>query len=147
MTAACDETRIAERALRNGWLFAECPEQELREISALCAVMDVPAGATLLSEHEPNDACYVVVSGAAAVTRGGHDIGHVGEGAVLGTTTFIEDGTSNVTAIAASDMRVLELQRAKLVGYLACGGWSVRHRLDILTAERSRPERATVCAA
>jgi CRP-like cAMP-binding protein len=147
MTAVCDETRTAERALRNGWLFAECPEQELREISALCAVMDVPAGGKLLNEHEPHDACYVVVSGAASVTRGGHDIGRVGEGAVLGTTALIDDGTSNVTAIAASDMRVLALQRAELVGYLARGGWSVRHRLDILTAETRRPERASVCAA
>ena len=147
MTALCDETRSAERALRNGWLFAECPEQELREISALCAVMDVPAGRTLLSEQKPHDACYVIVQGQAAVTRAGRVIGRVGEGAVLGTTALIGDGRSNVTAVATTDMRVLAVHRDELVGYLSRGGWSVRHRLDILTAETKRPLCASGRAA
>jgi CRP-like cAMP-binding protein len=143
MTTLCaeaqsNEAASTEAALQEAWLFSDCSAGELDQLAARALPMEIPAGRTLLHEDDAHDACYVVVDGEAALTRRGRVLGRATRGKMIGITSLVGDGTSNVTAVAATPLSVLRVERATLEAYVAREGWSVRHRLEVIAAERGR---------
>ena len=138
MTTVCVQRPSRPLMLRNVWLFSDCSDHELDEVSALCTSVQVCAGQTLVRAGCGERSCLVVVSGLAAVERAGRRIGHAAEGAIVGLAGLIDGRGSSVTVVAETDMHVLVLHYEDFAALLSRGtGWSIRHRLQILAAEQS----------
>lgn len=63
------QQRLADTALRSVGLFRHLSADRLSQLVAEAGLMSVPAGATLVSEQEPGDALYIIISGTARVSH------------------------------------------------------------------------------
>jgi hypothetical protein len=87
------------------------------------AVRRLGAGAVLFREGDPGDRLFVVQEGSFSIRRTVEgeevEIDTVAAGELLGEVSFFGNGPRTVTAVAATDARVVDLDGAALRGYLA----------------------------
>jgi CRP-like cAMP-binding protein len=140
-------TQPSLEALRSAWLFSDCAGLELERVHALCRPVAARAGVTVVCERAERQPSFVVVNGTAAVERTGHRIGHAAAGAIIGVGELLDQRVSTVTIVAVTDMLLLQLDITELRALLGDGfGWSIRHRLEVMTAENQRRTTASVLA-
>ena len=92
--------------------FAECGGRDFAHIERLGTTLDVRAGSVLCREGTAADQWFVIVSGAAAVTRRGQATGTVMPGEWFGPLGPCDPhGVQTDTAIALGPTRVLVFGR------------------------------------
>jgi CRP/FNR family cyclic AMP-dependent transcriptional regulator len=80
-----------------------------REIAQICAVgthVHVPEGWSPIWQETPADKAYVILDGAVAVRRDGHEVARLGPGDVVGETALVKHTlrTASVVALTGLDM-------------------------------------------
>ena len=141
--------RSAQRSqmeeLRGTWLFSACSSKELRAIASLCTPIDVRAGRVLIREGELGGECFIVLSGQAVVERAGVVLGHDVCRSIIGLLAMLDGEPHTATVTAATDMYLLVLGRREFRA-LTSGevAWSVRHRIEVVTAEQRERRAAAV---
>jgi CRP-like cAMP-binding protein len=118
-------------------LFANCTKKELSRLLSLGRTETVDAGHTLFVEGAPSSNMYVVLTGTAAVKKGGRRIGRVGPGDVVGELSVILGGPRTATVEAETPIEWLVLDQRSLraaIDEVPGLGWhllqSVAARLD-----------------
>ena len=90
-------------------LFAHCTPTQLEFIATQVEDMDFPAGKVLCEEGQSGGDFFVIITGAAAVTRGAKKISNMAAGDFFGEIALVDGGkrTATVTTTAASRCLVL----------------------------------------
>jgi CRP/FNR family transcriptional regulator, cyclic AMP receptor protein len=101
--------RIA--ALREVALFARCSDAELGRIASLATEHVAKAGDVLTEKDDPGLEFFVIVDGAATVTRNGVKLATLGGGSFFGELAMLNGATRTATVAAKTDMRLLVLSR------------------------------------
>jgi CRP-like cAMP-binding protein len=142
--------------LRATHLFSTLSEVDLANLAACCHLRDVAGGEALITQGEPGDDLFVVVSGALRVsqTREGTDevvLGDVTAGEFVGEAALLERAPRNASVRAFVPSQVLAFSRATLEGFLARDPdtrdvlvGALRYRTQWSAARRYRPEAAVV---
>lgn len=93
-------------------MFSVLPQPQLEALAgALEPVSTFPAGETVISQGEAGDRYYLIVSGAARVTRDGCDVAILGPGQGFGEIALLRDVPRTATVRAVDDLELVALSR------------------------------------
>jgi CRP-like cAMP-binding protein len=110
MLTARRESKRRVQELRRLPCFMGCTTAELARIDAIGTVIDVGPGRVLTREGAAARECFVALDGVAVAQRGGHQIGAIGAGSIVGEMALLDHATRNATVVAATPMRLLVLE-------------------------------------
>jgi CRP/FNR family cyclic AMP-dependent transcriptional regulator len=91
-------------ALQRVPLFAELDEEEVRQIARLFKERRFAAGETAVQEGSGGAAFYVIDSGEATVSVGGHEHTTLKTGDYFGEIALIDEGTRTATITATTEL-------------------------------------------
>ncbi len=92
-------------------LFEDCSQKQLRSVSDISRVVEVPTGTSLTRAGQPGDEFFVLVDGTAAVEKPGKKKQFLKPGAFFGEMSLLDGGPRSVTVRAATPLRVLVIDR------------------------------------
>src|SRR5215203_4874001 len=112
-------------------LFSELSPEELDRVAQVAIPRSYPADTRVFHEGDPGDACYIVNTGSARVTRQHSDgrvitLATLGPGAIFGELAMLDGErrsasveaaeSTELLALPASDMRALIRDHAQMAG-------------------------------
>jgi CRP-like cAMP-binding protein len=123
--------------LRGVQMFSACTDKELAQIARACDEVSVDPDAVIVEEGAEGEDFYLVVTGEAAVTRGGQPVATVVSGEYFGELSLLDPGPRNATVTAKTAMSLLKLGRSEFGAVL--DSWpGVAHKLLEQMAKRLR---------
>lgn len=95
-------------------LFEGLSNRELRKVASLAEEVWMNPGKVVIEEGEPGDAFFVLLDGAAKVTRRGTDrtLKRLGPGDHFGELALLDGGPRTATVVAESSLDVIRIGRA-----------------------------------
>jgi CRP-like cAMP-binding protein len=125
--------------LRGVQMFSACTDKELAQIARACDEVAVAADTVIVEEGTPGEDFYLIVSGEAAVSRGGRIVATVVPGQYFGELSLLDMAPRNATVTATSAMKLIRLGRQEFDAVL--DSWpGVAHKLLRQMARRLRVE-------
>jgi CRP-like cAMP-binding protein len=118
-------------------LFQGLPRRELERISALCTMVERPAGTVLCTEGRAGQECFVIVDGEVAVTIGGSEVATLGAGSVFGELAVLDGEPRTATTTATTIVRLVVFSRREFEDLLECAP-SVARRILATVGTRLR---------
>ncbi|MEM6729995.1 MAG: cyclic nucleotide-binding domain-containing protein [Myxococcota bacterium] len=100
-------------------LFSHSSAEDLAEVASLVRAKNLDKGITIFREGDAPDACYLLRSGAIAITRGGKDIDRLGPGDACGIVAILDQLPRESSAITVSECSVFEIRADDLAQLLA----------------------------
>jgi CRP/FNR family transcriptional regulator, cyclic AMP receptor protein len=97
--------------LRTVPLFAGLGDADLKRISTLADIVDLPADRLLMSQGKHGWEMFVLVSGSARIERDGQSLGERGPGEVLGEIALLDGGPRTATVTLSQPSRLLVVAR------------------------------------
>jgi CRP-like cAMP-binding protein len=107
----------------------------LERLASKLTPLELAAGAVLLREGEAGDRAYVIERGEVIVTLAGREVGRLRAGDLVGEIALLRSVPRTATVVAASDLRLLALDRAEFL-VAATGAPDARSAADTLVDER-----------
>lgn len=103
-------------------IFAGLTGGEAAEFFDAALELTEPAGKVLFREGDASDALLVVLEGSVSVSRRGIELARVGQHAVLGEMTLVDEREPRTaTATALEDVRLLKLPSRRVQKLLKAG--------------------------
>jgi CRP-like cAMP-binding protein len=99
-------------------LFAGVPAAVLRRIATCVKEREYPAGATIVAANTPGHGFYLIVTGSAAVIRGGRTLRTLRMGDYFGELALIRKANRTATVMARDPTTCLVLTRWDFKGIL-----------------------------
>ncbi|CAN5420949.1 hypothetical protein BH10ACT3_BH10ACT3_05560 [soil metagenome] len=99
-------------------LFAACSKRDLQRLAKATDELRISAGTDLTTEGTLGREAFVIVSGTAAVTKGGQQVAVLGAGDHFGELSLLDGGVRTATVTALDDMVVLVLSKPAFNGVL-----------------------------
>src|SRR4051794_9474397 len=100
--------------LRRHVLFADVSEGDLEAIAAMTKELTLPEGETLISEGDPGDSLFIVVSGELEISRreGGREVALAtrGPGEFVGELSLLQAAPRSATARTRTQTSLLEIR-------------------------------------
>jgi CRP-like cAMP-binding protein len=90
-------------------LFAGLSKSALRSIAGAATELDVGDGTVIVREGKSDRFLYVLLTGSAAVIRGGRRRDTIEAGEFFGELAFLDGGPRSATVVATADSRLLIL--------------------------------------
>ncbi len=118
-------------------MFSSLNKKELRQIARVAEQVKVSAGTEIVREGTPGHEFYLVVSGQAAVRRGGRKVATLGPGSYFGEMALLDRGPRSATVVADTDMELIILGQREFMGVLDDVP-AVSHKLLVSMAARLR---------
>ncbi|MGE3620254.1 MAG: cyclic nucleotide-binding domain-containing protein [Acidimicrobiia bacterium] len=94
--------RSIVEGLRACPLFDGLDDADLDRVAAVAELVELPAGATIVRQHEQPDAAYVLLRGSAAIEADGTPMGDIGPGDCIGELALLDGSPRTATVTAAS---------------------------------------------
>ena len=88
-------------------LFARCSKRELGQIGALADEVDLPEGTVAVREGGYGQEFFVLVSGAAEVSKQGKVVATLGAGDWFGEIALLHNAPRNATVTATTPIQAL----------------------------------------
>jgi CRP-like cAMP-binding protein len=101
-TAIADELAALE-------VFRSLDRKAVEALASSGRVVHLPTQWALVTESQPADSCYVLLSGATEVRQHGDVIATLGAGALVGEAALVQHRTRNATVVTTSEVRALRL--------------------------------------
>ena len=98
-------------ALSQTRLFALCSNRDLRKVASAAKLHKYPKGTRLMTEGEPGESMYVILSGSVRVSRGGRKVATLGAGDAVGELAVIGRTERNATVDADEYVEVAQISR------------------------------------
>ena len=95
--------------LKSTPLFSKVAAEDLATLARHAEERSYPAGTRIVTEGEPGDEFYLIVSGSAEVLRGTQTIAKLGPGDAFGELAVLDAGPRNATVTATSDTETLAI--------------------------------------
>jgi CRP-like cAMP-binding protein len=99
-------------------LFSGCSAKDLKRLARASDEVAVEAGTVLTREGELGREVFVILAGAADVTREGELLATLGPGDHVGELSLLDGGPRTATVTATEDTTVLVLTRQAFNGVL-----------------------------
>jgi CRP/FNR family transcriptional regulator, cyclic AMP receptor protein len=115
-------------------LFSNCTKSQLQEIGKVADELILPVGKLLACQGEVGFEMFILVEGAAAVTRDGEHVATVAAGDVVGELAVLSGHPRNATVVAETELRVLVLTQRGLNQLLDDIPGLAKHMLYEVTA-------------
>jgi CRP-like cAMP-binding protein len=97
-------------------LFEGCWRQDLELVAREVDIVDLADGAVVAAEGRTGHELYVVVAGAAAVSRSGRPVGMLGPGDWFGEGPALAGARHPATVTATGGLRLVVIGRRQLLG-------------------------------
>jgi len=118
-------------------MFSACTDKELAQIARACDEVAVDPEAIVVTEGTAGEDFYLIVTGEAAVSRGGRPVATVGPGQYFGELSLLDGAPRNATVTARTPMTLIRLGRQEFSAVL--DSWpGVAHKLLQQMAQRLR---------
>lgn len=104
----------AVEVLRDVALFANLPDEGLRELAAMAQLVSFAAGEVLFERGDPGDALYVIRCGRLEAVIDGVVVREAGRGEVMGEFALLTGGPRTATVRARRDAEVYAVRRSDL---------------------------------
>ncbi len=91
------------------WLFAQCTDAELDQLTTLAVRLEYPEGAVLAKENEPERGFFIIVHGAADATRDNSLLARLGAGDFFGEMAILERDDQVATVTTTEPTQVLAM--------------------------------------
>ena len=115
-------------------ILAPLTEAVQEELARALIEVRVPAGQAVVTEGMPGDRFYLIESGTAEVTAGGHLINRLGPGDAFGEIALLRDVPRQATVTAVDDLTLYALEREVFLE--AVTGHSEANRLADVVVSR-----------
>jgi CRP/FNR family cyclic AMP-dependent transcriptional regulator len=99
-------------------LFSACSKRELRHIASLTSALELSAGDVLTKQGQPGGEAFVIAEGRFDVKIGGKQVATLGEGEIVGEMALLDGEPRTATVQAATDGRVMVLDRREFATLL-----------------------------
>jgi CRP/FNR family cyclic AMP-dependent transcriptional regulator len=99
--------------LRQLKFFEDFSVAELARVDALTCETHIPAGRTVMAQGQVGREALIVLSGYADVRVDGAVVAHIGTGDIAGEMALLDGQPRSATVVAATEMRVLVLDRGQ----------------------------------
>ncbi len=129
--------RKQQSDLSRFWLFADCSEKNLRQISSLGLRIKVPPAHALVKQGMRDDQVFIVLSGTASCLVDGTPVEELGPGDFFGEIAALDGGRRTATVVADSEVEVIVLDRAEFEVLLE-GFPTVARKILAVSARRLR---------
>lgn len=90
-------------------LFSDLAPDLRARLAELAGELELPAGATVVTEGDFGLALFVIAEGTVAVSRGGAPIASLGPGDVIGEIAVLSSGRRIASVVATSPLRLVAL--------------------------------------
>ena len=90
-------------------VFRSLDRKAVEALASSGRVVHLPTQWALVTESQPADSCYVLLSGSTEVRQHGDVVATIGAGALVGEAALVEHRTRNATVITTSEVRALRL--------------------------------------
>jgi signal transduction histidine kinase len=135
---------MSQDFLRQLPLFAGLPEEDLKRLCDMAKTESLLAGDVLMEEGSLGDALYVILDGTVEVTKRSHDrdlwIATRGPGEMLGEISLLEQIPRSATVRAATDCRLLKINREDFQQLLTKSSTAAMAMLRTVTARLRNTE-------
>ena len=99
-------------------LFRGLSTRQVKRLVGLAKEVDFQPGHTMAAEGLGALAFHLVLSGEAAVTRDGQELGRLGSGDYFGEISMIDGKSRSATVVAVQQVRTLAISRLDFLGLL-----------------------------
>ena len=99
-------------------LFAACSRKDLQLVARRAEDVRVSAGKALVTEGETGHEFFVILEGAAKVSKQGRKVAQLGPGDSFGELALLEKAPRNATVVADSDMELVVLGQREFAGLI-----------------------------
>ena len=100
-------------------VFGEVSTEQLAHLATISDEIERSAGTSIYREADPSDAMYIVLLGEVRLHRNDTVVTTAGMGAAFGTWALFDDEVRVTSATAATDIRLLRIQKEDFVELLA----------------------------
>jgi zinc transporter ZupT len=108
-----EETRALVKLLSKSDLLRHMPAQAIEDLLPTVRKRNVPAGEPLFQVGDPGDALFIVANGRVQIkAESGRSIAELGEGEAFGEMALVTGGARTATAVPASNVELLQIDRA-----------------------------------
>jgi CRP-like cAMP-binding protein len=108
------EKRDLVEQLRSFDTFADCDRDDISALVNAGGVSQLPGGWPFVTQGEPADACYILLTGEARVFLQRKEIAHLGPGDVIGEMAFFGGGQRSGTVTSSSRVTALRIENDDL---------------------------------
>ena len=105
--------------LQNIDVFADVPTEQLALLAAIAEEVSFTKGDVIYKENDPADALYLVLEGRVQLQRGDQEIAVAQSKEAFGTWALFDEEPRVVTAMAAEDVSLLQIDREDFIDLLA----------------------------
>jgi CRP-like cAMP-binding protein len=99
-------------------LFSSLSKKDLQAVARTTTESTRPAGTVLLEQDAVGHELFIILEGAATVSRNGRKITTLGPGAFIGEMSLLDKGPRVATVKADTDIRLLVLTQQEFFGLL-----------------------------
>lgn len=110
--------RETATALAGVPMFAGFSKRHLHRLAGETDVLSFAPGQSIVTEGDPGETLFVVLSGQGKVTRGRRKVGSVMPGDFFGELSAIDGGPRSASVVAETPMHVLRLFRRTLMSLI-----------------------------
>jgi CRP/FNR family cyclic AMP-dependent transcriptional regulator len=103
------ETKALADELAALSVFSSLDRRAADALAGAGRVVHLPVHWALVTESQPADSCYVLLSGETEVRQHGAVIAQLHPGALVGEAALVEHKTRNATVVTTSEVRALRL--------------------------------------
>lgn len=132
--------------LKANTLLAERPTDIASDLASQMTERRASAGDIIFREGDPGDAAYFVVEGTLRVEKDGIRLVEMTPGDCVGEFALIDEGPRSATAIAETDVRLLEWRHADFERALTLSGTIAKGIFQYLTGKLRRDVTLQVTA-
>jgi CRP-like cAMP-binding protein len=100
-------------------MFSACSKKDLEAVARQADEVQFEAGDKLMREGEPGREFFVILDGAAEVSRKGKRLGTLGAGGFAGELALLDRAPRNATVTAMTPVTALVLGQREFSGLLA----------------------------
>jgi CRP/FNR family transcriptional regulator, cyclic AMP receptor protein len=100
--------------LKSVSLFADVPEESLKQIAPFTSVDEFAEGRVVIKEGGYSNDFFVITDGTAKVERGGEHLADLGPGDLFGEQGLLEKQQRSATITATSTLRVIKIEHWEL---------------------------------
>jgi CRP-like cAMP-binding protein len=108
-----DRLREAIDHLRTLPEFADCTEDDFRELFRSGATTNIPSQWAFLQESTPADAAYLLLNGTAKVFRHGVAVATLAVGDVVGEAALVNNSLRTATVASVSTLKALRIDSSR----------------------------------
>ena|SRR5689334_13450345 len=90
-------------------VFRSLDRKAVEALASSGRVVHLPTQWALVTESQPADSCYVLLTGQTEVRQHGDVIATLGPGALVGEAALVQHRTRNATVITTTEVRALRL--------------------------------------